>query len=135
MIRRGAVFTKPISIFLFHLLVIVLITLLGFFTSALNRFQTYGVNKTIGWAYDFCTFILPSVVVSFLITLIGYGVLSLFKLMLNKVLSIIQLLCVTGTIVCLFIPVYEPFCFFIISACVVSILLFVTNLVYSLYKK
>lgn len=136
MIKVGVVFTKPKSVFIFQVSLFVLFILLGFFTSALDAIEYYGINKTVGFAYNYCTFIPLFVVFSYIITISGYGILALFKLKVNKVLSIIQLLFITVISASLFIGLYGQFCIFVILACLISILLFSANMFYGIiYKK
>jgi hypothetical protein len=54
--------------------------------------DTWGVNKTIGWAWDFC-FVLPVLsFFTFIIILVFYGVLAAIKAKLHKTSTLLSII-------------------------------------------
>lgn len=91
------------------LLVIGIFYIIGNFVET----QTYSANKTVGWAFDVTNvflinaFLLP---ISHIISLIGYGVLALFRKETNLKLSILHFCLLLFN---LFFPHYYEFLGFI----------------------
>jgi hypothetical protein len=68
---------------------------------------TYGVNKTIGWAWNFC----PSLPFFALVSLVGatasYGILLFLKARLNKWMSILNVIALAIILAFLWISPYD----------------------------
>lgn len=117
------IFTK----YLFLLLVLYVIVALSF-----SDFSTYGVNKTVGWAYDISDLnFLIGLTYSFsiLLFLIGYGILAILK---RKTIFLIS---VVHFAIIIFSIFFDKIGVSIItlSLFIVSIGLFIINLIKS-YK-
>src|SRR5215216_7375465 len=85
---RKLVTTKMFLLLLIPFLIVAAagVMLISFRTSI----ETYGVNKTVGWAWDLTNIYILAFPLYF-IYLLGYGLLFLFKIKTNYVVSISHL--------------------------------------------
>lgn len=77
------------------LLIILLLMIFTYFGGIGN----VGINKTVGWAWDISNWVFFTKNGSWLISIIGYGILALLKYSTNKKLSILHLIFITLTFV------------------------------------
>lgn len=131
-------FSKPkhlLLVLLFLLLLPVFSLLILVMTNSL-QIETYGSNKTIGWAWDFCSFIPALVIGSLLTGIVVYGFLSLFKTRLNRIVSIIHLVLIIITFLFLLLSSSQEFlCITKILLSVLGIILSLVNVVFSISYK
>lgn len=101
-------FTKPKTMFLGILLLIVLIVLILFIINASNPdfISTYGANKTVGQAFDNGTYASFFILTAFFIFVIGYALLWIGKKEINKYLSLFNVLFLLGSIFMFFADMY-----------------------------
>jgi len=87
-------FRKPKTLLLLPLLaatVAILVFILFVSISRTGAIGTWGVNKTIGWGWEFVDIASLITILSMLFFVIGYALLWMLGLRLNKIISIIQL--------------------------------------------
>lgn len=104
----------------FVLLFLVVFIVIG---TILFQFIEFGVNKTVGWAWDISSYVIPL----FIIYTSTYLVLLFLKVKTNLIVSILSILCLLA---CL--ALNDPL--FIIMF-LISILLFLSNCFYSVILK
>lgn len=87
-------FRKPKTLFLSPLIAVIttiLAIIVFVLISGSGVVGTWGVNKTVGWAWDFADTASLLSIVSILLFVIGYMVLWILGMRLNKIVSIIHL--------------------------------------------
>lgn len=108
--------------FLVKFVLLILITIFVIGTIVFN-FKEFGVNKTVGWAWDFSSFIIPL----FIIYLSTYLTFYILKVKTNLIFSTIS---VFSLLACL---ILNDLLYIILFS--ISILFFVSNCIYSVYLK
>ncbi|MFP9098330.1 hypothetical protein ACLI09_04690 [Flavobacterium sp. RHBU_24] len=89
---------------------------------------TYGVNKTVGWAWDICN-LLPVAVITFIIIFIlGYLIMLLFKARVNKIVSMVNLVLLIVPLSFLFINKFDMNCFIFLGIGLLSVLMVFVNI-------
>lgn len=91
-----------------------------------KTFGGFGINKTVGWAWDITSFVLPL----FLIYISTYITLFLLKVKTNMVFSVLSIIFLTLT---LLFTLSNNSLFFV--SFITSLLLFLSNCIYSIYFK
>ena len=92
---------------------------------------TYGVNKTIGWAWDLCNFMPVIFGLSVVTSVIGYGFLVLLKAKINSWITIVQML----SLVFLLISIYFGLCTTGLIISILSLILFFINVGFAIAIK
>lgn len=116
-----------------RLLIIIFIMFLLAFITSKNDIGTFGINKTVGWAWDLIPLNLAVFVSTSTIFLLMYFVLILLRIQTNRTFSVIQIVLIIA-IALLYISIamfYNPmgqFIIFILN--LLSIIIFVFNLVW-----
>ena len=129
-------FKKPSGPLQLLLYVLLALTVSVFIFFGSSKFGTYGVNKTVGWAFDICSLVLLSVVVSVLIFILGYCILSLFKTRVNRLVSIIHTAIVLLIIYLLLIlDVYNNYCTLQVLLSLISVIIFFINMGFAIRYK
>lgn len=77
----------PLLAITVSILAIILFTAISY-TGAVG---TWGVNKTVGWAWEFADIASLLSILSIILFVIGYVILWILRMRLNKIVSIIQL--------------------------------------------
>lgn len=72
-------------------MVIVVLCSIVFLSFELNLVGTWGVNKTVGWAWDITNFAPLVFIPVLIICLLGYCIMWMFKLKVNKVIALLNL--------------------------------------------
>ncbi len=90
----------------------------------------YGINKTVGWAWDISNWVFWTNNIQWLLFLLGYGLLALIKAITNKVYSIAHLSVIVLTIVLLKVGHVEPRVVWLLN--LISIAIFLLNFVWAL---
>jgi len=85
-------------------------------------FGEFGINKTVGWAWDLTSFIIPLSIIYFSI----YSTLLILKIKTNMLFSIISILLL------LFSVLFQNY---IIVFFFISFLIFLSNVIFSIYLK
>ncbi|GGC90377.1 hypothetical protein GCM10011508_17020 [Flavobacterium lutivivi] len=88
-------------------------------------FGEFGINKTVGWAWDLTSFIIPL----FVIYISTYLTLYFLKVKMNLIFSILSILFLLITF---YLASSNTNLFVTFTS---SLLLFVTNCIYSIYLK
>ena len=104
----------------FVLLFLVVFIVIG---TILSQFIEFGVNKTVGWAWDISSYVIPL----FIMYASTYLVLLFLKVKTNLIVSILSIL---SLLACL--ALNDPL---FISMFLISILLFLSNCFYSVILK
>jgi hypothetical protein len=87
-------FRKPKTLLLLPLIgaiTSILAIVLFAIISGTGAIGTWGVNKTVGWAWDFADTASLLSILSMLLFVIGYAILGIVGMKLNKIVSIIHL--------------------------------------------
>jgi len=88
-------FTKPKTLLLSPLMALAAsfaVLLIAFlFLSGSGSIGTYGINKTIGWGYQFSDMATVAAVLSIIIFVLGYVILWIVRMHLNRIVSIVGL--------------------------------------------
>ncbi|RDI10391.1 hypothetical protein [Flavobacterium sp. AG291] len=92
---------------------------------------TYGINKTIGWAWDLSNFMPVVFGFSVITSVVGYGFLVLFKARINSWITIIQML----SLVFLLVSIYFGFCTTGLIISILSLILFFINVGFAIACK
>lgn len=92
---------------------------------------TYGVNKTIGWAWGLCNFMPVVFGFSVVTSVIGYGFLVLLKAKINSWITIVQML----SLVFLLVSIYFGFCTTGLIISILSLILFFINVGFAIAFK
>jgi len=93
--------------------------------AVLSKFHEFGFNKTVGWAWDLTQFIFPLLTIYFSVYLTFYVMKvkqNIIFLAVSIILILLSLVFVNNTLF---------FALFFLT----SILLFITNCIYSIYLK
>lgn len=85
-------FSKPSTFLKVFFGVLILIILLLFVVYDGSGIGTYGVNKTIGWGWEFTQTVPLLAAVSSVLSIVLYLILSLLKLKINKYVAVLHLL-------------------------------------------
>lgn len=85
-------FSKPSTFLKVFFGVLILIILLLFVVYDGSGIGTYGVNKTIGWGWEFRQTVPLLAAVSSVLSIVLYLILSLLKLKINKYIAVLHLL-------------------------------------------
>lgn len=104
----------------FSLILLITIFIIGIVVLNINK--NIGINKTVGWAWDLKGFIIPLLVIYFSTYLTFY----FLKIKTNLILSILSIVLLISCF-----KFYNLIFIFFIS----SILLFLSNCIYSIYLK
>ena len=126
-IRR--LFTKN----LFLVLLSPILLLLIYFLFNQNKVETWGVNKTVGWAWDITDFIFIYFPL-YLLFLISYGILSAFKIKTHLTISIIHILLIMTPILT-FNNYNYNYIHVTFYSIVLSVVFFITNIIISLKNR
>ena len=98
--------------------------------SILRGYSTIGINRTVGWAWDISNWIFYVKYGTWLLFLIGYGILALLKINTNLSLSILHLISILIILIC---GEYINYLLIIIlSLNLISIIVFFTNIFLSI---
>lgn len=118
-------FTKK----LFLVLLSPILLLLIYFLFNQNTVETWGVNKTVGWAWDITDFIFIYFPL-YLLFLISYGILFAFKIKTHLTISIIHILLIA-------IPIltFSNYNYVTFYSIVLSVAVFITNIIISLKNR
>jgi len=124
-------FRKKIGV----ILIVLVIVIIAIFIST-GKIGTYGVNKTVGWAYNINT-IVPTI--GFLLVLafyvIGYVLLLILNIKLHKVLTYLHISLLFYIAINLTLDIYNPFSFYsTLAAMPLSFILFLINIILSIVK-
>ncbi len=121
--------TKMFLILLFPALVMALFLLLFLLTQ--NSIETYGVNKTVGWAYDLTNLYFLAFPL-YIVYLFIYGLLFLSKIRTNYVFSVLHF-----TMLVIGFMHFDNYFFNYIKvfAIVISLVFFVINLILSFVNR
>ena len=92
------------------------------------NFNSFGLNKTVGMAYDIGGIAKLTCLVSLFLSFILYSILSLLKYKTKKVLSIIYLSDILPAIILIFMKAYEISIIFSLMSIVVSVINFLNSL-------
>ena len=88
-------FTKPKTLLLSPLMALAAsfaVLLIAFlFLSGSGSIGTYGINKTIGWGNQFSDMATVAAVLSIIIFVLGYVILWIVRMHLNRIVSIVGL--------------------------------------------
>ncbi len=117
---------------LFQKRMFLLILLIYIFFSLFTGQKEFGINKTVGWAFDFYETMSPLIFIFlFFLFFILYSIIAICKWRTNKTLSMIHI--VTILISIYFFEIYRigflQFCNFL------SILIFLTNIISSFINR
>lgn len=131
-------FSKPKHLF-YILLIVLLIPVIYLVVNALFSeeaiIETYGANKTIGWAWDLCNFVPVIFGFSFIINVLGYGLLALIKARINRWITIIQVVSVLMAVIIWFMRHSCDFCTTVLIISVLTLILFFVNLGFAIACK
>lgn len=117
--------SKMFYILLFPLLLFILFLILSMIFSNSPIIGTYGLNKTVGWAWDITnTTIL--IYPLYLFYLLGYGIITLLKYKTNYIISIAHLISILICIIPLGNPIFEIIKLFSI---LLGLILFFVNII------
>jgi hypothetical protein len=131
-------FSNPKHLFCILLIVLLLpiIYLIDEIVLGQTVIGTYGVNKTIGWAWDFCAFIPVLFGFTFVLTFTGFGVLTLVKAKLSRWISVLQMVSIASAFLfLLIIPSYEYLCNIRLMLSILSLILLFVNIGFSIGYK
>ncbi|KGO79298.1 hypothetical protein Q762_14480 [Flavobacterium cauense R2A-7] len=94
--------------------------------------KDYGINKTVGWAWDFYEFYSPLIFISlFYLFFIFYSIIALCKWKTNKTISIVHFITILISIY-----FFEFYSFGFLQLCnFLSILLFLINIIWSFINR
>jgi hypothetical protein len=88
---------------------------------------TYGVSKTVGWAWDICNLLPAAVMASTVIIFFGYLILWLCEARVNKIVSITNLILVIVSMLSLFLNTLN-ICMVLFGIAVLSVLMVFVNI-------
>lgn len=83
----------------FYVIAVVIFTLLMLLSGIAFRLHTGGYSKTVGWAYDICSLVHFTTLVSVGIFILIYLLIMLLKMRMFRIISILHfLITITGTL-------------------------------------
>ena len=117
------------------ILILVAIVIIAIFIST-GEIGTYGVNKTVGWAYNIDTIVsIASFILILAFYLIGYVILLIFNIKLHKLLTYLNVFLLCYVAINLSLDIYSPFSFYsTLVALPLSFILFLINIILSIVK-
>lgn len=118
---------------LFLVLLSPILLLLMYFLFDKNTVANWGVNKTVGWAWDITDFIFIYFPL-YLLFLISYGILFVFKIKTHLTISIIHILLITIPILT-FSNYNNNYNYVTFYSIVLSVVFFITNIMISLKNR
>ncbi len=116
-------------IFFLKFIVILIVTFYTTIFICSKTFGEFGINKTVGWAWDITSLIFPSFYI-FIIYISTYITLFLLKVKTNMIFSTLSFLLLG---ISLFLILSNNSLFFVTF--ITSLLLFLSNVIYSIYLK
>jgi len=123
-------FSKPTGPLLGLLCIIVFLigglVISSFFQEGL-AIGTYGVNKTVGWAWDICNILPAALMALVVIQILLYLILWLCKARVNKVVSINNLILVIVSMLSLFTNTLN-ICMVLFGIAILSIIMVFVNI-------
>jgi hypothetical protein len=131
-------FSRPKHLF-YLLFILLLLSVIYLAVNAIYSedaiIETYGVNKTIGWAWDLCNFVPLIFGFSFIVNVLGYGLLALIKSRINRWIIIIQMTSILMTIIIWFMRHSYDFCTTVLIISILTLILFFVNLGFAIACK
>ena len=120
-------FSKPSTFLKVFFGGLALVLALLFKTSNGSGIGTYGVNKTIGWAYNFCATVPLLGAAAIFLSIVAYLILTLFKLNINKYVAIFHLITVLTLSVFSIVIIYGDWCNIAMIIFIASVSLLIIN--------
>jgi hypothetical protein len=122
--------TKPkhLILMLSFIIVGVMAFLIFSFFFQTEVIRTYGVNKTIGWTWDYCEAITFFGLTSTLVYLLGYLALWSLRTRVNKLVSLLHILSIIAGSVIYFLAAEKAgLCVYSVWISVIGVILFLAN--------
>jgi len=121
-------FKKPSGPLLLLLYVLLAIAVSRFIFFEPVELTAYGVSKTVGWAFNICSFVILSVVMSIIVFVLGYSILAMFKTRVNRIVSIVHTTIILITIALFLLLKFYNSCYILqVLLSVISVILFFIN--------
>ncbi len=113
-----------------RLLILFSIVMVAVFITNDGKMGTYGINKTVGWAWDLLSINFSILIFSSILFLFTYLILSLLKYRINKIFILVHLVLMI-LIMVLFMTI-SPLIILILN--ILAIAIFFTNLVWTIIR-
>jgi len=117
-------FKRPSGPLLFFLCVFSASAIFYFIFFESIKFGMYGINKTVGRAFDICSLALLSSFLSLIVFVLGYSVLSLFKTRVNRVVSMIHIACIAFLVI---LHICKSYCILKVLLSIGAVVIFFIN--------
>lgn len=128
-------FSKPLNFIKVYFAVLVIISIVLFLISDGSGIDTYGVNKTIGWVFDFCSTVPLLGAFSLVASLTGYFILFLFRLNVNRYIAVVHLIIVMVVSILSIVARSGSICEIALLLAVFALLLLIINFMMALTRK
>lgn len=116
---------------LFLVLLTPIIVVVGLVFLGIIAIETWGINKTVGWAWDFTNFNLVQFPL-YILFLLSYGTLSILRIRTQFTISIIHVLLIALSLLTFS---YQNYSYLTLCFSILSSLFFITNISLSIKNR
>ncbi len=126
-------FSRPVTVFRYGLVFLVICVFIFFvFNSSV---ETWGMNKTIGWAFDICSLNISLWLLNLGILNVIYGLLSVFRSRINPIVSATNIIFLVVIPIVLIVDFKSQYCPYSFYMAFLTILFPFVNIAFAIYYK
>lgn len=125
-------FSKPVTVLKYGLVFLFLCVLSFVFHPSA---ETWGINKTIGWAFDICSLNISLLLINLTALIVVYGLLSAFRSRVNSIVSATNIIFLLAISILLIVNFKSQYCSYVFYMSIITILFPLINIAFAIYYK